>query len=368
MNKKTVFLLLVFSGVLISSAAEKVLGQKAQKMLLTNKLPVSSSVEPVRSAEIAPKIGGKLDKILVSEGQKVKLGDPLFLLDTTERNLQVTQAGAALEMASARKNALVQAEATYKNVRSEYQRVKTLYDVKAATKQNLEKAETALSVAEAAFQGARKMLAEEDSARSYKTLMDIQLADTRICAPFDGIVSGKLKEEGEILSSGKAVLILEQISPVKVRFGLPESFLPKIKVGQVAEMRTPAYPEQEFEFVITSINPKVNSRTGEFTLEGQTENRNEALTGGMFLAGTLILETKEAVVVPLSSIFKKVGIADSFIFKIKDGKAIEQKVKTGTVEGKWIEIAEGIESGDWIVTEGKNKLIHGMDCEIAEEK
>lgn len=219
----------------------------------------------VTSVKISSKLTGRVDSLLVKQGQSVKKGDLLFVLDTPDIDAKLKQAEAARDAASAQrekadKGARVQeidaAYSVWQNslagldlAKKTYDRIKNLYESGVVPSQKLDEAEASLKSMEAtvdaarsqynmAFEGARtedKMAAYALVAQATGAIMEVEsyMADSRMYAPFDGEVSSLIAEQGELIGSGYPIITLLDFNDMWVSFNIKEDLLPKIKMGTV---------------------------------------------------------------------------------------------------------------------------------------
>jgi membrane fusion protein (multidrug efflux system) len=191
----------------------------------------------------------------------------------------------------------------------------------------------------------------------------VQLEKTRIVAPFSGIVGLRRVSVGEYITAGQALVNLEEIDPVKADFRVPEKFLPAIRVGQTIHIKIDAFPDETFEGKVYAIDPRLDVAGRSLLVRAILPNKDQRLRPGLFARVTVLLQLKEdALSVPEQAIVPQ---GDSqYVFKIVDGKVQLTKVVIGTRREGRVEIVEGLDVGDEVVTAGQLKIRHGSAVAI----
>jgi membrane fusion protein (multidrug efflux system) len=218
-------------------------------------------VSPVTS-DLSAKFPGRVSKVFVEEGARVRKGQPLLEIETDYLTIEVARAEAALARAKA-----AQAEARRDFERKEGLVAKgsvsqAVYDRTLAT---LDQAEATLAETEAALTLARQ-----------------RLEDAVMVSPIDGIVAERKTDVGERLGEATVAFVVVSMSPLKVRFRLPERYLAQVEKGQLVRVRVDPYPNEIFEGKVSVVVRAVDSATRTFVVEAEIPNRDERLKPGLF--------------------------------------------------------------------------------------
>lgn len=218
-------------------------------------------VSPVRS-EVAAKVIGRVSRVFVDEGARVTRGQPLLTLETDYLRLnlqaadaQTAQARAALDEAQrdlVRKQELI-AKASIPQVT--FDRSKATYE------------QTRAAHAGAAAQA---------------SLLRQQIADSTLRSPITGIVSEKRADVGQKLGDGNVAFVVLQISPIKLRFSVPERYLGQVRVGQTVTAKVDPYPGETFTGTIKAVGGVINPQTRTMFAEAEFPNRDGRLRPGLF--------------------------------------------------------------------------------------
>lgn len=283
---------------------------------------VVGTVRSKQNAVIAAKVSGSLQRILVAPGQLVKAGDWLAQIDAREIQARLDQANAARELA-----------------RKDVERLTKLLTDKAITQQEFDAVDSRLRVAEATVK-------EVDSLLSY----------TRITAPFDGVITRKLADAGDLAVPGKPLFELEDPAVLRLEADVPEAVIGRLKLGLSLPVRI-ASVETNLAGVVCEIAPTAdpNSRTFLMKVDLPTV---AGLRSGQF--GRVEVPTAEisALRMPFSALVVRGQL--EIVFVAANQKAQMRLVKTGKHLGSAVEIVSGLEPGERIVVEGAAQLTDGQ--------
>jgi len=313
--------------------------------LVVKSLSFSGIVEAYKKENITPKITGKIKRIYVEEGDKVKKGQLLAELDTEQAEIQFKQAEGALEAA----------QANFEDAKKNYERGKKLLKEDAISKQQFEKLELAYKAAEGQLKQAKAAL----------ELAKFMINSSRLYAPFSGIVTSKLKEEGDFINpgmggfgSGAGVLVLMNFEKIKVYTDVPSSVVHLIKKGIPAEIK---WKEGIIPGKVFSIAQAADPASKTFKVGILAENRNLALKPGTDVDVRIIYQSKKALAVPSNAILE-----GNYVFVIENGIAHKRNIKTGLQGDTMTEILGGLSAGEKVIVGNIFGLYDG--AKVEEEK
>lgn len=227
-----------------------------------NQLTASGEfVSPVRS-ELSPKTPGRVAKLYVDEGTRVRRGQPVLLLESDYARLNLQSAEAEVARAKA-----VRDEAG-----RDLERKKGLAGKGSIPGATLDRSQAAFEQANAALSGASAQVA----------LLRQQIADSTLRSPVDGIVAEKRTDVGARLGDGGVAFVVVQLSPLKLRFQVPERYLGRIKAGDRVTARVDPYPNETFEGTIKTIGGVIDPRTRTMFAEAEFSNADGRLRPGLF--------------------------------------------------------------------------------------
>jgi len=293
---------------------------------------------------VSSEIDGILKRITVTEGSKVSRGALIAEVNETDYRLEVKRAEASLR----------QTEASLANAKLEFERKDALYKEQLVTRQQFDDITARLAVAEGDVERAKSALA----------LAREKLSKTKIYAPMAGSVKEKRTTAGDYVRNGTPLVYLIQTDPIKLSFSVIERDAGKIKVGQDVQFRVDSFPDQEFRGVMKNIYPHLEEKTRSLQSEAIVANPQQLLKPGLYARVILFTgPAKDIVVVPITALLYEGTNVKAFI--IESGQAKEKPVKTGQKYGEFMEITEGLQGGEQLVTVGQNNLSQGVKVNVA---
>ncbi len=292
----------------------------------------ATAIGTLRSNEsvvVRPEISGRISRINFVEGRPVEKGQLLVALDASVHAAEVQQAKANLALAE-----------------TNFNRTTELEREKFVSPNAKDQALNALRVAQATL-----------------ALADARLAKTEIRAPFGGVIGIRQMSVGDYVKEGQDLVTLEDISSLKVDFRLPELLLTDLKRGQTVEVASDALPGRTYAATLDAIDPLVDQNGRALILRARLRNTDGQLRPGMFVRTRVILaERPRALTVPEEALIP-VG-ADQYVVRVTADNAARVKVKTGLRRDAQVEIIEGLQAGDMVVTAGQLKLRDGATVRI----
>jgi multidrug efflux system membrane fusion protein len=341
-------------------------------------LKAFGTVEAFSSVEVKSQVAGPLSNVRFAEGTNVNKDDLLFEIDPRPFQEALRQAEAALAKDSAQLKLseanLARDQANQKNANSDADRYTQLAREGIATKQQQEQIRTSADMAreavradEASIDSMRAAI-ESDRAAIEKAKLDLSYCQIR--SPISGRTGNLLVHAGNLVKANDVPLVvINQISPIFVSFGVPERQLNTI-ASKLGAQRLPV--EASFEDTnvkvtgsLTTIDNKVDPNTGTVRLKATFENKEHMLWPGRFVSVLMTLDSQNAVVIPSESI--QAGQRGSFVYVVKADKSVEPRpvVVGATVNGKVV-IDKGVAAGETVVTDGQSRLYPGATIVAAQ--
>ncbi len=318
-------------------------------------------VSAENNAKVSTKWMGRILKINVKEGDFVKTGQVLAILDDSEIKQQKNEALAGLEeLSKAREEALAARKAALENyefAKRTYERFKNLYQENAISKQQLEEIETkmigAKSMVEQVDAKLAQLKAKESQVKSKIAQVDIMAGYAVIKAPFDGYVLKKMNDEGDMVAPGMPIFI---IGDKKLEFiaNLDESLLDKIKEGDIVKVELNG---KIIEGKVIEKNPNIDPMNRTFKVKVDIPY-SESITSGMYGKLIIPIAKSEKIVIPKSAIFKW-GQLNAVYVVGKDNIIRLTYVKLGEDYGDKVEVISGLNPGDRIIYSNIEKACDG---------
>lgn len=283
----------------------------------------TATVEAEAKNNIAPSSPVRIDRIFVEVGDRVSKGQKLVEMDAAS---------------------LKQTKLQLDNQEIEFKRIDELYKVGGASKSEWDASKMQLDVKETA----------------YKNLVE----NTSLLSPINGVVTARNYDNGDMYSGGDPVLVVEQITPVKLLINVSETYFTKVKKGAPVDVKLDVYGDEKFTGTISLIYPTIDATTRTFPVEIKLDNRDQRVRPGMFARATLNFGTADNVVVPDLAIVKQAGSGDRYVFVYKDGKVTYNKVELGRRMGTEYELKSGVPDNSQVVVAGQARLVNGVEVEV----
>ncbi|QPC43107.1 efflux RND transporter periplasmic adaptor subunit [Kaustia mangrovi] len=299
---------------------------------LTVTIEAAAGLTANESVVISPEIDGRIAEIAFSEGDPVKKDDLLFRLKDDLLRAQWEEAKASLKLAE-----------------QNFERATALLQKRAGTERALDEAQAQLLINEARVAVARERLDE-----------------TRIHAPFGGYVGFRSVSVGDYVSKGDELVEVVSVDPMKVTFDIPERYLRDVALGQTVTVTLDALPGESFTGKVTAMSPRVTAAGRSLRLRAEVANENARLKPGLFARVAVTLAERDtALLVPESAIVPRGS--ERFVYTVAEGKAHFVKVVPGVRRAGRVEIREGLEPGDVVVTAGQLKLRDGAPVTVLDK-
>jgi membrane fusion protein (multidrug efflux system) len=292
----------------------------------------------VNGVTVSTDLAGIVRQIAFESGNKVRAGDLLVRLDTTQEEAQLHQSEAQRDF-----------------VAVTLKRDKDLVEKHAISQSDYDNAEAAYRQGQAAVDQFNALIAR-------KTLR----------APFDGVAGIRQVNLGQYLREGDPIVALQAFDPIYVNFSLPQQDLGKLAVGQSVALRVDAFAGQSFDGAITAINSMVDQATRNIQVQATFKNPDWRLRPGMFAKVSVIMSEKQNVVaIPATAIhYAPYGDSIFVVSELKDPQGKEYKgvkeqfIKTGQSRGDMIAIVSGLKPGEEVVTSGVFRLKSGARISV----
>lgn len=327
------------------------------------------------------KVAGRVSEISVDLGSPVRKGQVLARLDPTDFRLRVEQAESSLRQVRAglglprdgsgesvdpEKTALVrEARAVLEEARLHRERMARLWEMNLIARSEVDASLSRLAVAESRYQAAleeirnrQEQLAERSSGLA---LARQQMADAVLIAPIDGAVRVRHVSVGEYLAAGAPAFDLVRVHPLRLRVAVPERDAASVRVGQAVRVLLEG-DSAAHAGRVARLSPSIQEQNRTLIVEAEVANRDGRLRPGLFARAEIVVEAdRTAVMVPAGAVVTFAGLEK--VFGVKDGKAVEQRVRTGRRSGDRVEILEGVAAGDLVVADPGN-LVGGQPVTV----
>jgi membrane fusion protein, multidrug efflux system len=313
------------------NSAESVRVMELDYSEISRSITYPASLMAYREVHLASASPGRIDRIHVETGTRVSRGQLLVEMDRTQ---------------------LQQARLQLANLERDYRRLDTLRKVGSIPQQQYDQIRTQYDLA--------------------LSNVEFLQENTRLAAPFSGIVSGKYFDDGEMFSgapntpAGKAaILSIVHTSQLKARVNVSERYYPVVQTGMPVVITSDIWPGEEFTGKVLHIFPTIDPVTRSFTLELLIPNQDERLRPGMFARARLDVGQDEVFVVPAIAVLKLQGSNERFVFLEENGRAKRVVVQMGDRFDDMVEIiSDEINSGNNLIVAGQARLLDGVPVSV----
>ncbi len=319
------------------------------------KLSYVGSLMPNASVQVAPKIAGRVEKLFVRVGDLVKEGQIVAQLEKDELVEGLKEAEASLKVYEA---TLKGKEAELSDIKRKLERSKILFEKDLIAREAVDTLETQVLSAVAQVELTKAQMAQM-KARLVNSR--IRLKHAEVISPFAGYVGKRFVDRGALVNSSSPLVMIVDLSRVKVIVSVVERDYRKITPGQLSSITVDAYPGRRFEGKVARVAPVLSQETRTGEVEIELPNPGAVLKPGMFARVEVGVQSRRGVLlVPEGA---QVKTARGYgLFKVQgDGARVKLvAVKTGLSHKGWVEVEGPLKPGDQIVTLGSNLLRDGQ--------
>ena len=352
--------------------------KKAKKGSFSKKVDATGEIFATELIDVGAQVSGQIKKLYVKLGDQVKKGDMIASIDSSTQQNSIDNKEAQLAIYKAQ---LESAKVALNIAKTQFDRENALFAKNATSKQEFESAKNTFSANSAKI---KELEAQIKQTNIELSTAKINLGYTKITAPRDGTVVSVQVEEGQTVNANQTtptIVNIADLSHVKMKMQIAEGDITKIKVGTPVEYSILSEPTKKFQTTVSSIDPGLttlsdgsygssssnkssysssssSSSAVYYYAQSIVDNKDGILRIGMTTQNELLIANVEgAIIVPSIGIKKDEN--GTFVYVLKDGKAVKTAVKTGIKDNLDTQIISGINESDEIITS------QGSSSEIA---
>ncbi len=286
------------------------------------------SLSAVQKVSISAEVSGRITGINFKNGQQVGKGMPIVQLDNGKAQADYQSAVTALKLSQ-----------------TKYDRSKSLVNV-AISKQELAQLQADVQSKQADVKKAQTTLNQKE-----------------IVAPFAGVLGAFSVNVGDFINAGDDLVTLVNTQQLRVDYSIPETYVPKLKLGQLVRLTVSAYPNKVFYGTVTFISPTIDASTRSVSVQAVVSNTKGLLSPGMFVRVSQQIDvTKGALTIPADAVMA--DVKGYYVYKVINGKAVQTYVTVGSRQSEKAQITKGVTSSDVIVLAGQQKLNDGSSVKV----
>ena len=278
----------------------------------------TAPIEAFAEADVIAKVEGEIREVLVEEGDEVEKGQILARLDGDRLRLELNESGARL-----------------RKMQRDFERNKDLREKGLLSEGDYEKLQYDLESLQASY-----------------NLASLELDYTQIRAPISGVISERYIKLGNTISVNDPLYRVTSFDPLVAYLHVPEREYQQISADQPVAIDIDALADMEILAGVTRVSPIVDPETGTFKITIEIRDESRRIKPGMFGRMSIVYDRHENVLqVPRSAVMEEMGIESVYV--VEDDKAVRRIVKTGYGENGMIEITDGLDDSDNVITVGQ---------------
>ena len=310
--------------------AVHVVGFAAKRQPLEESISLVGTVMANEAVELRSELDGTIEEIDFEEGQPVTKDQVLARIDQKKLQASMAEADARLQLA-----------------KSTLERYTALAESRAVSQQEVDQAQ-----------------ATYETDKATLDLMQAQLEDAVVRAPFDGIIGERRISAGQYITKGTTITSLIDPDPMKAEFRVPERYIAQIAAGQPVQMTVAAYPDETFSGKVYFVGPEVEESTRTVLVKALVPNGEGKLRSGMFANLRLVMQIrKDALVIPETALI--VQGQHTIVFVVDERNTVQPRpVKPGARLAGLVEVVDGLRAGETVVIEGTQKLGPGANVVV----
>lgn len=303
-------------------------------------LTASGTIQAINSANLSTRMMGFVTKIPVNIGDKVKKGELLVSLNNSDLNAKLSQVNASI----------TEATAAFTNAEKDYNRFKNLYAENSATQKEFDDMAAHYNMGKARLEGAKQM----------KNEIEAQFAYINIRAPFNGVVTNKFINVGDMANPGMPLIALESPGNFEVMVTVPESDISKIQSGATVNVFVKSINKSVLGKV-TEVSSSAKNTGGQYVVKVALGKTDASILSGMFVMVQFPIENQvkiEAVLIPVEAIINKGQLSGVYTIS-ENNTAILRWLQLGRNFGNQVEILSGLSSNETYIISADGKLYNG---------
>jgi membrane fusion protein (multidrug efflux system) len=304
-----------------STAAIPVEMASAQRGSISAYYSTTATLEAEEEAMVVAKVRGVVQQLNVEEGDFVQKGDIMARMEDEQLEIEASRAKATMD-----------------RLYNDYQRNKELFDRKLISAEQYENSKF-----------------EYESQKAEYELANLKLEYTQIKAPISGVVSQRMIKVGNMVNTDQEAFKITDFDPLLAVLHVPEHEMNKLRKGQTSVIQVDAIKGETFTGRVLRISPVVNPETGTFKVTIAIKDESGQLKPGMFGRVRIVYDTRDnALMIPKEAVMNEDGA--SSVYVLNDKLVFRRAIETGYVNGSNIEVLQGLQDGDSVVTIGQSSL------------
>jgi RND family efflux transporter MFP subunit len=308
------------------------------------------------SAALSAQVMGRVQQVLVREGDSVRAGQTLVILDDATLKSASEQAEAVVKAAE---NQQIAAQTNADLAASTLARYKQLREQKSVSPQEMDEVTRR---AEAATAQVNALRAQSDAIKAQQAGARAMLSYTRVTAPFAGIVTARMADPGALASPGVPLVQIDSAGPLQLQATVGESVITFVHPGMKVSVSIDGMPGADPQGTVSQILPAADASSHSFTVKIDLPLSIE-LRAGMYATADIPTGTKQAILAPRSAIVVRGSLACAYVLN-SDNTAQLRYVTLGSAHGDAVEILSGVAANEKLVDDPADRDLAGKSIEV----
>ncbi len=308
-------------------------------------LTASGKIEAANSATLSTRMMGFVDKVHVNVGQKVTKGQLLISINNSDLSAKQAQTSAGI----------TEAQAAFNNAEKDYQRFQNLFAENSASQKELDDQRARYEMAKARLEGAKQMKNEVQS----------QFAYVNLRAPFDGVITNKFIDAGDMANPGEPLISVEGPENFEVTASVPESEISKIKSGTEVNVIVKS-SDKILPGTVTEMSTSAKNTGGQYLVKVVLDKTDAGILSGMYATVQFPMEKKidvTTVLVPVEALVKRGQLRGIYTVS-QSNTAILRWLRLGRTFGDNVEVLSGLSADENYIISSEGKLFNGVKITI----
>jgi RND family efflux transporter MFP subunit len=316
----------------------------------------TGTVHARQTAVISAQVVGRIQQVLVREGESVRAGQTLAVLDDAALRASVDQAQAGAKAAQEQQAA---AQTDAKLAASTLDRYRQLQAEKSVSPQEMDEVAQRAAAASARLEAVR---AQTDAARAQETGAHTMLGYTRLVAPFAGVVTARMADPGTLASPGVPLLQVDQAGALQLQATVDESAIATVRKGMKVQVTIDGASSAEITGTVAEIDPAADPSSHSFTVKIDLPSSTQ-LRAGMYGTAEFANGVRQAIVIPRSAVVSRGSLVCAYVLDAQ-GIAQLRYLTLGAAQGNLVEVLSGVSPGEQLVDDPADRDIAGKRIEV----
>ena len=356
---KLLYTTLIFSAILSftscgNSSKEKTIVEKPAVAVTVSSvagenntpfLTASGKIEAANSSTLSTRMMGFVKKVHVNVGQKVSKGQLLVSINNSDLSAKQAQTNAGI----------TEAQAAFNNAEKDFQRFQNLFSENSASQKELDDQRARYEMAKARLEGSKQMKNEVQSQFAYVDLR----------APFDGVITNKFIDEGDMANPGMPLIALEGPGNFEVTASVPESEISNIKSGTEVQVLVKSLDTQ-LSGTVTEVSTSARNTGGQYLVKVVLNKTDTKILSGMYATVQFPIEKKSdvsVIMVPKEALVHRGELIGIYTVS-QSNTAILRWLRVGRTFGEQVEVLSGLSADEQFIVSAEGKIYNGAKLTI----